>query len=170
MLTSARRVGILADVTDLSEHAIWYFEDYVPGHTVDCGSFLIGEAEIIAFAREYDPQPFHVDPVAAADGPFGGLIASGWHTTSMTMRLLVEHFVSPETGLGAAGVDEIRWPRPVRPGDTLHVRATVLEARRSNSKPDRGIIRSVAEVTNQHGETVMRLTAINFVLARDPQG
>jgi acyl dehydratase len=146
-----------------------YFEDYVPGFTVDCGSFSVSEAEIIAFAKEFDPQPFHVDPVGAADGPFGGLIASGWHTTSLTMRQLVEHWVSPESSLGAAGVDEIRWPKPVRPGDTLHVRATVLEARRSNSKPDRGIIRSVAEVTNQDGDTVMRLTAINFVLARSQE-
>jgi len=145
-----------------------YFEDYVPGFTVDCGSVSVSEAEIIAFAKEFDPQPFHVDPVGAADGPFGGLIASGWHTTSLTMRQLVDHWISPESSLGAAGVDEIRWPRPVRPGDTLHVRATVLEARRSNSKPDRGIIRSVAEVTNQDGDTVMRLTAINFVLARNP--
>jgi acyl dehydratase len=158
--------GILAGVTDLPTPATWYFEDYVPGRTVDCGSFTLSEPEIIAFAKEYDPQPFHVDPVAAAEGPFGGLIASGWHTTSMMMRLLVEHFISPESGLGAAGVDEVRWPRPVRPGDTLRVRATVLETRRSNSKPDRGIVRSVAEVTNQDGETVMRVTAINFVRVR----
>jgi len=162
--------AILTDVTHLPEGATRYFEDYVPGLTVDCGSFSISEAEIIAFAKEYDPQPFHVDPVAAANGPFGGLIASGWQTTSMMMRLLVEHFVSAETALGAAGVDEIRWPRPVRPGDTLHVRVTVLEARRSNSKPDRGIVRSVAEVTNQDGAAVARLTAINFVRTRDPRG
>jgi acyl dehydratase len=170
VLTPGAEVAILTDVTDLSERATRYFEDYVPGLTVDCGSFSISEAEIIAFAKEYDPQPFHIDPVGAAEGPFGGLIASGWQTTSMTMRLLVEHFVSAETGLGAAGVDEIRWPRPVRPGDTLHVRATILEARRSNSKPGRGVIRSLAEVTNQRGEAVMRLIAINFVLARDPAG
>ena len=161
---------ILTDVTDLPERATRYFEDYVPGLTIDCGSFSIGEPEIIAFAEEYDPQPFHIDPVGAAEGPFGGLIASGWQTTSMMMRLLVEHFISPETSLGAAGVDEIRWPRPVRPGDTLRVRVTVLEARRSNSKPGRGIVRSLAEATNQHGGAVMRLTAINFVLARDPRG
>ena len=79
--------------------------------TVDCGSFSLSEAEIIAFAKEYDPQPFHVDPVAAKDGPFGGLIASGWHTTSMMMRLLVDSYVSPESSLGAAGVDELRWPK-----------------------------------------------------------
>ncbi len=115
---------------------------------MDCGSFSLSEAEIIAFAKEYDPQPFHVDPVAAKDGPFGGLIASGWHTTSMMMRQLVDHYVSPESSLGAAGVDELRWPKPVRPGDTLHVRATVLEARRSGSKPDRGIVKTLTELTN----------------------
>jgi acyl dehydratase len=170
VLTRAGRVAILTSVTDLPERATRYFEDYIPGLTVDCGSFSISEAEIIAFAKEYDPQPFHTDPVGAVDGPFGGLIASGWQTTSLMMRLLVEHFVSPETGLGAAGVDEIRWPKPVRPGDTLHVRATVLETRRSKSKPDRGIVRSVAEVANSRGETVMRLIAINFVLTRDSEG
>ena len=145
-----------------------YFEDYVPGLTVDCGSFSMSEAEIIAFAKEYDPQPFHVDPVGAKDGPFGGLIASGWHTTSMMMRQLVEFYVSPESSLGAAGVDEIRWPRPVRPGDTLHVRATVLEARRSASKPDRGIVKSLAELTNADGDLVMKVTAINFIRLRNP--
>ena len=145
-----------------------YFEDYVPGLTVDCGSFSMSEAEIITFAKEYDPQPFHVDPVAAMDGPFGGLIASGWHTTSMMMRQLVEYFISPESSLGAAGVDEIRWPRPVRPGDTLHVRATVVEARRSASRPDRGIVKSLAELTNSGGDLMMKVTAINFILLRDP--
>jgi acyl dehydratase len=163
-----KRTAILADVNDHPEqHVTRFFEDYVPGLTVDCGTFSVSETEIVAFATEYDPQPFHVDPVRAKDGPFGGLIASGWQTTSLMMRLLVEHFVSPESGLGAAGVDEVRWPRPVRPGDTLHVLATVLEARRSNSKPDRGIVRSLAEVTNQNGELVLKLTAINFILARE---
>ena len=155
-------------MTDHPERVTRYFEDYVPGNSVDCGSFSLSEAEIIAFAKEYDPQPFHVDPVAAMDGPFGGLIASGWHTTSMMMRQLVEYFISPESSLGAAGVDEIRWPRPVRPGDTLHVRATVLEARRSASKPDRGIVKSLAELINSGGDLVMKLTANNFILLRDP--
>jgi acyl dehydratase len=168
VLTWLAEVGILADVTDLPERTTRYFEDYVAGLTVDCGTVSISEAEIIAFAKEYDPQPFHVDPVGAIDGPFGGLIASGWHTISLTMRQLVEHWVSPGTSLGAAGVDEIRWPNPVRPGDRLQVRASVLEARRSKSKPDRGIIRSLVEVTNQAGDPVLRLTAINFILARDP--
>ena len=155
-------------MTDQPERVARYFEDYVPGITADCGTVSVSEAEIIAFAKEYDPQPFHVDPVGAADGPFGGLIASGWHTISLTMRQLVEHWVSPGTSLGAAGVDEVRWPVPVRPGDTLHVTASVLEARRSKSKPDRGIIRSQVEVTNQAGDPVLRLTAINFILARNP--
>lgn len=161
-----RAGGILAGVTDVSERVIRYFEDYFPGLTVDCGSFSLGEDQIMAFAREYDPQPFHVDRQAAADGPFGGIIASGWQTTSMMMRQVVDHFISPESGLGAAGIDEIRWPRPVRPGDTLRVTATVLEARRSASKPDRGIIRSRMELTNAAGQTVMTLTAVNFVLVR----
>lgn len=155
-------------MTDQPERVARYFEDYVPGITVDCGSFTMAEAEIIAFAEKYDPQPFHVDPVGAKDGPFGGLIASGWHTTSMMMRQLVDHWISPESSLGAAGVDEIRWPRPVRPGDTLSIRATVLEARRSASKPDRGIVKTRAELTNQDGDLVMQLTAINFILLRDP--
>jgi len=154
-------------VNDHPEPATRYFEDYVPGLAVDCGTFTVSEAEIVAFATQYDPQPFHIDPVGAKDGPFGGLIASGWQTTSLLMRLLVAHFVSPETSLGAAGVDEIRWPRPVRPGDTLHVVATVLEARQSSSKPDRGIVRSLAEVTNQNGELAMKMTAINFILAKN---
>lgn len=157
-------------MTDQAAPEPLFFEDYVPGSTAECGTFTLSEAEIIDFARQYDPQPFHVNPVAAKDGPFGGLIASGWHTTSMMMRLLVNGWLSPESSLGAAGVDELRWPRPVRPGDTLRVRATVLQARRSKSKPDRGIIRSATEAVNQHGETVLRLTAINFVLARDTAG
>lgn len=155
-------------MSDQPERVARYFEDYVPGTTMDCGSFTMNEADIIAFAEQYDPQPFHVDPVGAKGGPFGGLIASGWHTTSMMMRLLVEHWIRPESSLGAAGIDEIRWPKPVRPGDTLHIRATVIDARRSASKPDRGIVKTLAELTNQDGDLVMKLTAINFILLRDP--
>jgi acyl dehydratase len=157
---------ILGQVTDVSARKIWYFEDYAPGLSVDCGSFTLGQAEIIDFAERYDPQPFHVDPDAAKKGPYGGIIASGWQTTSMLMRHVVENFISPETGLGASGVDEIRWPRPVRPGDTLRIRATVLEARMSRSKPDRGIVRSQLEATNQDGDIAMTVVATNFVLAR----
>ena len=153
-------------MNDVSTQVTRYFEDYVPGLSVDCGSFKLDQAEIIAFGQEYDPQPFHVDPQAAKDGPYGGIIASGWQTTSMMMRKVVENFLSAQSSLGAAGVDEIRWPRPVRPRDTLHVRAEILEARRSRSKPDRGIVRTLLEVTNQDGDIAMTAIATNFVLAR----
>jgi len=151
-------------------HGLRYFEDYAPGTTYDCGSVGIDQASIIAFAKEFDPQPFHVDLAAAAAGPFGGLIASGWHTAVLVMRLLVEQYLSEEASLGSAGLDELRWPHPVRPGDTLRARATVIESRRSLSKPDRGIIKTLVEAVNQDGRTVMRATAINFMLVRPPDG
>jgi acyl dehydratase len=150
----------------VNDHGLRYFEDYVPGKTYDCGSVGVDQASIIAFAKGFDPQPFHVDPVAAASGPFGGLIASGWQTIALVMRLLVENYLSAESSLGGAGADEIRWPYPVRPGDTLRVRATVVEASRSLSKPDRGIIKTLAEAVNQDGRTVMRVTAINLLRVR----
>jgi len=165
---SREMTEILSGVTDHPERVTRYFEDYVPGFTADCGSFSLNEAEIVAFAEKYDPQPFHVDPAGAKDGPYGGLIASGWHTTSMMMRHLVDYYVSPESSLGSPGIDDIRWPRPVRPGDKLRVQVTVLEARRSASKPDRGIVKSRAELINQDGDLVMKLTANNFILLRDP--
>jgi acyl dehydratase len=124
-----------------------YFEDYVLGTTYECGTVSIDEASIINFAQQYDPQPFHADPVAAATG-------------------LVDNYLSVEASLGANGVDELRWPYPVRPGDTLRVRATVVEARKSQSKPDRGIIKTLIEAVNQDGKTVMRCTPTNFLLAR----
>ena len=154
----------------MNVHGLRYFEDYALGTTYDCGSVSIDQAGIIAFAKEFDPQPFHVDPAAAAAGPFGGLIASGWHTAVLVMRLLVEQYLSEEASLGSAGLDELRWPHPVRPGDTLRARATVTESRRSLSKPDRGIIKTLVEAVNQDGRTVMRATAINFMLVRPPDG
>ena len=153
----------------MTDHGLRYFEDYVPGATYECGSFSVSEADILTFAEQFDPQPIHVDPAAASRGPFGGLIASGWHTTALVMRQLVEGYLSAEASLGSPGIDELRWPYPVRPGDTLRVRATVLEARRSLSKPDRGITRTVIEALNQDGRTVLRATATNFLRVRpDP--
>jgi acyl dehydratase len=143
-----------------------YFDDYAPGTTFDCGSVSVDEAEIISFAKAFDPQALHVDPEAAARGPFGGLVASGWHTSALVMRQLVEHYLADAASLGSPGLDEIRWPYPVRPGDTLRVRATVVEARRSLSKPDRGIVRTMAEAVNQDNRPVMRATAINFFRVR----
>jgi acyl dehydratase len=154
------------DTSVVTDHGLHYFDDYVPGTTYDCGSVTVSEAEIISFATQFDPQPFHVNPRVAAHGPFGGLIASGWHTTALVMRELVENYLSAEASLGSPGVDELRWPHPVRPGDTLHVRATVTEARRSESKPDRGIMKTAIEVVNQDGRTVMQAIATNFVRVR----
>ncbi|HYW03735.1 MAG TPA: MaoC family dehydratase [Gammaproteobacteria bacterium] len=146
-----------------------WFEDYVPGSIHELGSITMDEGELLEFARKYDPQPMHTDPEAAAKTQYGSLIASGWHTVALMMRLLVTEYLSPASSLGSPGVDELRWSRPVRPGDVLAVRVTVEEARVSSSKPDRGIVRSRTEVTNQHGETVMTVRAANFVL-RNPAG
>jgi len=154
------------DTADVNDHGLSYFEDYLVGATYEFGSVSVDQASIVAFGKEFDPQPFHVDPVAAAAGPYGGLIASGWHTSALVMRLLVENYLSAESSLGSAGLDELRWPHPVRPGDTLRVRATVVESRQSLSKPNRGIIKTVVEAVNTDGQTVMRATAINFVLVR----
>jgi acyl dehydratase len=153
----------------VTDHGLRYFDDYVPGTTYDCGSVTVSEAEIIAFAIQFDPQPIHVDREAAAHGPYGGLIASGWHTTALVMRELVAHYLSVEASLGSPGVDELRWPHPVRPGDTLRVRATLTEARRSASKPDRGITKTAIEAVNQHDRTVLTATATNFLRVR-PDG
>ena len=150
----------------MTDHDPRYFDNYVPGTNHDCGSVSVSQAEIISFATQFDPQPFHVDPEAAARGPFGGLIASGWHTAALVMRQLVDHYLPAEASLGSPGLDDLRWPDPVRPGDTLRVRATVLEARRSQSRPDRGIMKTVIEAVNQDGRTVMRATATNFLRVR----
>jgi acyl dehydratase len=143
-----------------------YFEDYVPGTVVEYGEIRVDEAGIIEFACRYDPQYIHVDRQAAASGPFGGLIASGWHTATVMMRLLVDRFLPKTASLGSPGIDELRWTRPVRPGDVLHIRVTVLEATRSRSRPDRGMVRTLVEVVNQNGEVVMSLKPMNIIGCR----
>jgi acyl dehydratase len=144
-----------------------YFEDYLAGSVHEFGPIAVEEAEVIAFARRFDPQPFHIDPEAAQQTMFGGLIASGWHTASLMMRLIVDHYLSRVASLGSPGIDELRWLKPVRPGDALSVRVTILETKRSRSKPDRGIVRSFIEVLNQTDEVVMSMTATNFMLCRE---
>ncbi|MDP6183502.1 MAG: MaoC family dehydratase [Gammaproteobacteria bacterium] len=144
-----------------------YFEDYVVGGVYEFGKAIVTQAEIIEYAKQFDPQPFHIDPEAAERSIYGGIIASGWHTGSITMRLLVDHFVSTVAGLGSPGMDELRWLKPVRPGDELAVRITVLEARRSNSRPDRGILKTLGETLNQNREVVMEMKSANFVSCRD---
>lgn len=144
------------------------FEDYTVGATYICGSFTLTEDEIIQFARQYDPQTMHIDRQLAAEGPFCKVIASGWHTVARAMRLLVDNFL-PQNGLAAPGIDELRWPRPVYPGDTLTLHATIQQARRSQSKPDRGLIHGLLEVLNQHGQVVMSAKPMNFVRVRQPE-
>ncbi len=143
-----------------------YFEDYIPGGVYEFGSISVEEAEIISFSKRFDPQPFHTDPEAAEKSMYAGLIASGWHTAALMMRLVVDHYLSHVASLGSPGVDELRWLQPVRPGDTLSLRVTVTEARRSRSKPDRGILHSYCETLNQHGQVVMTMKAINLLACR----
>jgi len=143
-----------------------YFEDYPPGAVFTSGAIPVSEAEIIDFARRYDPQAMHTDPEAAAGGRFGGLIASGWHTAALMMRLFATNFLSPESSVASPGIDELRWHRPVRPGDELSLRMTVLEARRSRSRPGEGVVRSLVEVLNQRGEVVMSLKPISLIACR----
>ena len=143
-----------------------WFEDYVPGAVHELGTITVDGDEMRRFAAQFDPQSYHVDPEAAAQTHFGGLIASGWHTGSMMMRLLAINYLAPESSLGSPGIETLRWPRPVRPGDVLTVRVTVQGARRSQSRPDRGIVQSLIEVSNQNGEVVMTANPANLVLCR----
>ena len=143
-----------------------YFEDYVPGEVHKLGTVAVERDELLTFGRRFDPQDFHADPAAAERTVYQGLIASGWHTAGLMMRLYVQRYLSRIGSLGSPGVDEVRWPRPVRPDDVLSVRVTVLDARLSNSKPDRGIVTSLVEVANQRGELVMSLRAVNLFARR----
>jgi acyl dehydratase len=143
-----------------------YFEDFPPGRVFELGTVDVSEDEIIDFASRFDPQPFHIDPVAAAGSPFGGLIASGWHTCSLFMGLYVRDVLHDVAGQGSPGVDEIRWLRPVRPGDRLTGRAEVTDARPSERNPHRGTIRVRCELHNQHGDVVMRMTALGLYARR----
>ncbi|HEX4173068.1 MAG TPA: MaoC family dehydratase [Acetobacteraceae bacterium] len=136
-----------------------YFEDYRVGMVDEFGEIRVSAEEIVAFARRYDPQPMHVGP--------GEVIASGWHTAAMVMRLFVEHYLSKVATLPSPGIDELRWTRPVRPGDTLRVRVSVTETRLSHSKPDRGIVRSLVEVLNQAGDVVMTFRPMNLMRCRN---
>ena len=145
-----------------------WFEDFRPGDVAEFGDDELTQAEIIAFAERYDPQIFHTDPEAAQASPYGGLIASGWQTASVMMRLLVDHFIPANASLGSPGVDELRWKLPVRPGDRLRVRVTVQDAMGSRSRPDRGVVRMFTEVLNQRGEVVMTSHGMLLFRRRPP--
>jgi acyl dehydratase len=144
-----------------------FFEDYVEGSVYEFGSVKVGEKEIIEFARRYDPQLFHINPAAARATKFGGVVASGWHTAGMAMRLLVENYLPRGSALGSPGVDQLRWHKPVRPGDILSVRVTIAETKPSQSKPDRGLLRSFVEVINQRHEVVTSWRGMMVLLRRD---
>ena len=140
-----------------------YLEDYVEGDIHHFGKIAVEAEELIAFAKRFDPQAMHTDPEAAKDTPFGGLIASGWHTAGLTMRLYVEHYFTLVASLASPGLNELRWLKPVRPGDTLSVRATVLKTASSKSKPDRGAVTSFVEAINQTDEIVMTFKVVNII-------
>ena len=144
-----------------------YFEDYEAGRIYEFGKIPVSQDDIIEFAQRYDPQYFHTDPEKAKSSRFGGLIASGWQTIGLAMRLYVDHYLSHVASLASPGVDEVRWPNPVRPGDTLQIRVTILEVRPSRSKPDRGIVCAKVEALNQRDEMVLSVI-VNSILGRRP--
>jgi acyl dehydratase len=144
-----------------------YFEDLAVGQTFRSQSDSIDPERMKAFAAEFDPQPFHLDEEAAAGSLFGGLVASGWYTAALTMRLLVESELQIAGGLVGAGVEEIRWPRAVRPGDVLRVESEVIGLRPSQSRPDRGIVRIRSTTLNQEGQPVM-IQVANLIVPRRP--
>jgi acyl dehydratase len=146
---------------------VQYFEDLEVGAETYFGSYEVTREEVIEFARKYDPQPFHLSDEAAAKTHFGRLAASGWHTCAMTMAVIARFVVGEEqAGLGSPGIDELRWLKPVYPGDTLHVRSKLVEARPSRSKPDIGSFRSECTVSNQEGAPVLRFTSIVLIRRR----
>ena len=144
-----------------------YFEDLTVGQAWQAGSHTVTAEEIVRFARQFDPQPFHVDEAAAARSPFGGLVASGWHTASLAMRLMVDGILADARSFGSPGVDELRWLRPVRPGDTLSLHLEVVAVTPSQSKPDRGSVKVRYQLSNQRGELVLRMVGLG-IFARRP--
>lgn len=146
-----------------------YFEDIEIGRTSKFGHYEVTREEVLDFARKFDPQSFHLDEEAAAKTHFGRLSASGWHTCAMTMAMMVENMQNNrQAGLGSPGIDNLRWKKPVFPGDTLRVETTVLEKRRSQSRPDMGIFKSQATVFNQNDEPVLEMVSNGLIQVRDP--
>lgn len=146
-----------------------YFEDLVVGVEREFGTYEVTRGEVIEFAQKYDPQPFHLSDEAAAKTHFGRIAASGWHTAAMTMAVIARKVVADEqAGLGSPGIDELRWKKPVYPGDTLTVKGKIVEKTPSRSKPEIGSFRTETTVTNQHGEPVMTFTSIVLMRRRPP--
>ena len=145
-----------------------YFEDFTPGQKIEHGPRLVTREEILAFAAQYDPQPMHLDEEAGRNSMLGGLGASGWHTSSIMMRMICDSFLLDSTSMGAGGVEEVKWQNPVRPDDKLTLHTTVLDTRRSRSRPEMGIARLQYELFNQHGDRVMLMVVPTMFGARDP--
>jgi acyl dehydratase len=143
-----------------------YFEDYIVGSIHEFGTITVEEQDVLDFGKRFVPLSYHVDKEAAKQSIYGSLIASGWHTAGLMMRLYTDNYLSRVANLGSPGCDELRWTQPVFPGDELSIRVTVLESRLSDSKPDRGIVRSFVEVLSQNREVVMSLKMVNFVRSR----
>ena len=144
-----------------------YFEDYVAGSVHEFGPIAVEREEVVSFGKRFVPLPYHTDAERAKESIYGGLIASGWHTAGLMMRLYTDNYLSKVANVGSPGCDELRWDKPVYPGDELSIRVTVLETRLSQSKPDRGILRSFVEVLNQKRAVVMSLKMVNFVKSRE---
>jgi acyl dehydratase len=152
----------------MTSDGLRYFEDFTVGEVVELGTYPpLSEADIVEFARQWDPQPFHVDPERAKNSMFGGIVASGWHTGVIAMRLLVDGLLSRSAGQGSPGVDTLRFPRPVRAGDVLTGRYTVVAASPSASRPRLGKIVGRTELLNQDGEVVLSMEATGFYDRRD---
>ena len=147
-----------------------YFEDFTPGQAIEHGPRLVTREEILAFAAQYDPQPMHLDEEAGRNSMMGGLGASGWHTSSLMMRMICDSFLLDSTSMGAGGVEEVKWLKPVRPDDKLTLRTTVLDTRRSRSRPEIGIVRLHYELFNQHGDGVMIMIVPTMFGTRDSKG
>ena len=147
-----------------SSNQEWFFEDYQEGTFIEIGPVYVEQDDLMEFALRYDPQPMHIDHEASKKGPYKGLIASGWQTCALVMRELVKNYFSPSSSLGSPGIDELKWLKPVRPGDRLIVRATILETKLSRSKTDIGLDRTLVEALNQQNEKLVSFKVINFML------
>lgn len=145
-----------------------YWEDFQVGEVEPIGERRVGRDEIIGFARQFDPQPFHVDEAAAGKSMYGGLIASGWHTCALVMRMMCDTYMLQSASVGSPGIDNLKWLKPVRPGDTIRARRTTLESRASKSRPDIGIVKNLWEVFNQQGEMVMSMEGYGMFRRRNP--
>jgi acyl dehydratase len=146
--------------------ADWYFDDLLPGHSFTTPGVTVSEAQILDFARVYDPQPFHIDSEAARDTEFGGLIASGFHTLSLSFAQFFRLEVFAKANLGSPGMEDLRWLKPLRPGDTIRVEAEVMEVKPSQSKPDRGIVVMRHDTFNQRGELILTVTCLHRLKRR----